>query len=305
MLSLHQLRCFLATYEHGSLTAAAEELGYAQPSVSEHVRTLERSLGVDLFRRVGRGVVPTTAGEHLRPHAERTLAEAAEAERAVRAVSRLETGTIRFGMFGSARLYISARLVADVLARFPNVRIELIGQNSTEVLEDLRRGRTEAAMVAAPTTSEGLEVIPVARDELVYLTTDQDTLKRPVDARRLAMARLVLSDTSWRETDTMRLMLRRMLHEAGYNPHTRIEVEDVDTAIELMAMGLADTVVPKGAAEALLPALAPHAGFVSLRPRLYETFAIVHRAGANLSPAARLMIELATARIQQVAEPIG
>ena len=45
MLSLHQLRCFLATYEHGSLTAAAEELGYAQPSVSEQIRALEKSLG--------------------------------------------------------------------------------------------------------------------------------------------------------------------------------------------------------------------------------------------------------------------
>ena len=51
MLSLHQLRCFLATYEHGSLTAAAEELGYAQPSVSEQVRALEKTLGVPLFRR--------------------------------------------------------------------------------------------------------------------------------------------------------------------------------------------------------------------------------------------------------------
>ena len=67
MLSLHQLTCFLATYEHGSLTAAAEELGYAQPSVSEQIRGLEKSLGVQLFRRVGRGVVPTTVADTLRP----------------------------------------------------------------------------------------------------------------------------------------------------------------------------------------------------------------------------------------------
>ena len=76
MLSPHQLRCFLATYEHGSLTAAAEELGYAQPSISEQIRALERSLGVQLFRRVGRGVVPTTVADTLRPHAERVLAAA-------------------------------------------------------------------------------------------------------------------------------------------------------------------------------------------------------------------------------------
>ena len=57
MLSLHQLRCFLTVYEQGSLTAAAEELGYAQPSVSEQVRALEKSVGTALFLRVGRGVV--------------------------------------------------------------------------------------------------------------------------------------------------------------------------------------------------------------------------------------------------------
>ena len=65
MLSLHQLRCFLATYEHGSITGAADELGYAQPSVSEQVRSLEKTLGVELFRRVGRGVVPTTVADTL------------------------------------------------------------------------------------------------------------------------------------------------------------------------------------------------------------------------------------------------
>ena len=131
MLSLHQLTCFLAVYEHGSLTGAAEELGYAQPSVSEQIRALEKSLGVQLFRRVGRGVVPTTVADTLRPHAERTLAAAEETRRAAQRVSRFETGTIRFGMFGTARLYAGAGLVADVLARHPGVRVELIGQNST------------------------------------------------------------------------------------------------------------------------------------------------------------------------------
>ncbi|MGH8826555.1 MAG: LysR family transcriptional regulator, partial [Jiangellaceae bacterium] len=123
MLSLHQLRCFLATYELGSLTAAAESLGYAQPSVSEQVRQLERQLGVVLFRRVGRGVVPTEAAEALRPYAERTIGSAEEARRAVAAVSSLETGTVRFGIFGTARLYLGADLIGDVLQRHPGLRM--------------------------------------------------------------------------------------------------------------------------------------------------------------------------------------
>src|SRR6185436_1013542 len=167
MLSLHQLTCFLSVYEHGSLTRAAEELGYAQPSVSEQIRTLERSLGVQLFRRVGRGVVPTTVADTLRPHAERVLAAVEDAQESVRRVKSFETGTIRFGMFGTARLYAGAGLVADVLSRYPGVRVELIGQNSSEVAEELRRGRLEAAMIAIHSVeSEGMQIMHVARDEI-------------------------------------------------------------------------------------------------------------------------------------------
>jgi DNA-binding transcriptional LysR family regulator len=305
MLSLHQLRCFLAAYERGSITAAAEDLGYAQPSVSEQIRGLEKSLGATLFRRVGRGVVATPAAESLRPHAEATIAAAEGARRAVQSVVALETGTIRFGMFGTARLYAGAGLVADVLARHPGVRVELIGQNSNEVQEDLRRGRLEAAMIAVPNvTSEGMQITPVARDELVYISADADRLRAPVTASRLAEASLVMPETTWRAEDATRIVLRRMVHETGRNPITRIEVEDVETAVELVGMGLADSVIPRGAAEQLLPRLAPDAGWVPLRPRQFDTLAIVHRAGATLSPAARLMIELATARIQAIATPV-
>jgi DNA-binding transcriptional LysR family regulator len=113
-----------------------------------------------------------------------------------------------------------------------------------------------------------------------------------------------MPETTWRATDSIRILLRQMLHETGQNPVTRIEVEDVEIAVELVGLGLADSVIPRGAAVQLLPRLAPGAGWVSLRPKLYDQFAIVHRAGATLSPAAQLMIELATRRIQSIATPV-
>lgn len=177
-----------------------------------------------------------------------------ETERAVAGIRSLETGTIRFGMFGTARLYASAGLVADVLARYPGVRVELIGQNSNDVFDQLRRGRLEAAMIAvAGVDSEGMAVTPVARDELVYVSADRDRLSSPVTAHRLARASLVMAETTWRATDSARTVLRRMVHETGHNPQTRIEVEDVETAVELVGLGLADSVINKGAAEQLLP----------------------------------------------------
>lgn len=304
MASLHQLQCFLTTYELGSLTAAAEELGYAQPSISEQVRQLERSIGASLFRRVGRGVVPTEAAEALRPHAQRSIAAAQAGRRAVAAVSGMATGTIRFGMFGTVRLYFGAQLIADVLERHPGVRVELIGQNSAAVQEDLRRGRVEAAMIALPVTEERMTVRPVARDELVYISRDADRLRKPVSAAALAKADLVLPETTWRDEDSSRRMLREMLQRTGQTLRTRIEVEDVETAVEIVGLGLADSVLPRGVVDQLVPRLAPDVGWVPLRPRMYDTLAIVHRSDAELSPATKVVLELATRRIQTIAEPV-
>lgn len=153
-------------------------------------------------------------------------------------------------------------------------------------------------------SSEGLEITPVATDELVYVSTDPDKVATPVTAHQVATSPLVLSDTTWRATDSTRMLLRRMLHETGLNPSTRIEVEDVETAVEIAGMGLADTVINKGTAEVLLPRLAPKARYASLRPRQVETLAIARRKGGAVSPATRLMIELATKRMQQMGEPV-
>ena len=153
--------------------------------------------------------------------------------------------------------------------------------------------------------SEGMQVTPVARDEIVYISNDPARLESPVTAKRLSEASLVMPETTWRATDSIRIMLRQLLHETGHNPATRIEVEDVEIAVELVGLGLADSVIPRGAAEQLLPRLAPDAGWVSLPARSSTTyFAIVHRRGATLSPAAQLMIELATTRIRAIAQPV-
>ena len=101
-MNLRHLQYFVATAEHGSFTAAARSLYVAQPSLSEQVRQLEAELGVELFARVGRGIVLTEAGRALRPEAERVLAGVDQARDVVRDVRELRGGTLSFGMFGTA-----------------------------------------------------------------------------------------------------------------------------------------------------------------------------------------------------------
>jgi DNA-binding transcriptional LysR family regulator len=304
MLTLHQLRCFLATLEHGSFTAAAAALGYAQPSLSEQVRLLERQLDTILFRRVGRGLVPTEAATALQPHAAATLAAAGEAERAVASVREVLTGTVRFGIFRTARFYLGADMVADVLEKHPGVRLELVGQNSAEIVEQIRRGRLEAALVALPVEDETLTVTPVLRDEVVFVSTEPDRRKAPVTARQLAGYSLVLPDVSWREHDTTRTRLTAIMQEAGATLRPRVEVEDAETALEIAAGGLADTIISRGVLLRLADRLPPTLGWASFRPMMYETYAIVHRPPAELSPATRAVVEIAATRMNALAAAV-
>jgi DNA-binding transcriptional LysR family regulator len=305
LISLHQLRCFLATLEHGSFTAAAAELGLAQPSLSEQVRLLEQGLKAPLFDRVGRGLLPTEAARALRPHAERALTAVAEAGQAVAAVREVLEGTIRFGVFGTARLYLGSALVADVLRAHPRVRLELIGQNSTEVLQDLRQGRLEAAVIALPIADEGLQVQPLIRDEVVYVSADPQRVRKPVTAAELATASLVLSEASWGNEDSTRRQLARAVQSAGSTLRPRIEVEDIETALEVAALGLADTVTARGLLHLLGDRLSPQLRWAPLRPRIFDEFAIVHRQGATLSPASQAIVTIAAARMQAVGAAVA
>ncbi|MET3806877.1 DNA-binding transcriptional LysR family regulator [Nakamurella sp. UYEF19] len=300
MFTLHQLRCFVSVFDDGSFTAAALSLGMAQPSISEQVRLLERGLGTVLFRRVGRGLVPTEAAEVLRVHAQQTLNAAVAAVGAVASIREVTSGTIRFGVFGTSRLYFDADLVADVLERYPDVRIELIGQNSTDVHEELRRGRLDAAIITLPVADAGLAVTPIMRDEVVYVSAVPERVQRPVTATVLAAAPLVLSEASWGNNDSTRRQLARAVQSVGGTLTPVVEVEDIETALEIAATGRADAVTARGLLSRMGQRLSPNLKWVSMRPRIFDEFAIVVRRDIPLSKASQVVIERAIARMQSI-----
>jgi DNA-binding transcriptional LysR family regulator len=165
-MTLQQLQYFLAAVEHGSFSAAADALHMAQPSLSEQVRRLEAELGVELFVRVGRGLVLTEAGQTLRSHAERVVADAEEARESVLAVRELKGGTVSLGMFGDAPYYLLTEVIEEFRSRHPDVRVRVVGQNSSEVADALRAGELEAALIALPVDDTGLDVRPIMDVEI-------------------------------------------------------------------------------------------------------------------------------------------
>lgn len=300
-MNLQQLQYVLTTFERGSFSAAADVLHLAQPSLSEQVRRLEAELGVALFQRVGRGLVPTEAGRALRPHAEAALAAVEAARASVGAVRELRAGTAAFGTFGTARTYLGSDLVEDFRRSHPGVRVRIVGQNSSDTVAAIRDGELEAGLVVLPVDDQGLEVRPAMRDEVLYVSADPTRLRRAMTIPRLARAPLILSEASWGNDDPTRRQLAALAQRAGVAIEPQIDVEDVEIALELAARGLGDTIAQRGMLRRLAPA---GLGWVPFASPIHETFAFTWRRGAALSPATRAFMSFAQARLQDVADEL-
>lgn len=125
--TVQQLHYFVAAVKHGSLSAAADAVHIAQPSLSEQVRRLERSLGVVLFTRTNRRLQLTEAGRLVLPRAERVLAEMEELTASVREVRTLRGGTVSFGTFSTAHIFLLNPLIRDFISGFRTCRFACSG----------------------------------------------------------------------------------------------------------------------------------------------------------------------------------
>jgi DNA-binding transcriptional LysR family regulator len=298
-LTLQQLRYFLAAAQQGSFSAAAGELRVAQPSVSEQVRRLEQELGVPLFGRVGRGLVLTEAGRTFRPHAEAALRAVTAAQEAVAGVRDISSGTASFGAFGTALHYVLGDLVQDFRERYPSVRLRIVGENSSEVAARVRDGQLEAGLVVLPIDDSGLDVHPVMREQVLFVSSRPERLRTPMSMTRLARVPLVLPAARYGPLDPTRRQLAERAQRAGVRIEPVIEVEELASALELVARGLGDTVAAEGSLEGRH--VPRGLGSVAFDDPIENVFAFIQRTDSPLSPATVELMELAEARLRRLA----
>ncbi|SDT71264.1 LysR family transcriptional regulator [Jiangella sp. DSM 45060] len=175
MLDLTRLRVLVAVAREGSVTAAADALHYAQPSVSHHLARLEAEVGLPLTQRAGRGVRLTEAGELLARRAEEILGQVEAAETELSAHAGLRTGRVRLAAFPSALATLVPTAAARFAAAHPDVELALTEAEPPAALTALRTGAVDVAVVFAhgPLEERGVTVEPLLTEPL-YLVTPAD-----------------------------------------------------------------------------------------------------------------------------------
>jgi len=193
-MNLRQLSAFVAIYEEGSFNKAAQRLHATQSGLSMQIKLLEERLGVSLFDRSAQGVTPTVAGSRLYGTAVDVMRDLDRAETDLRALGQSITGPLRVGLMPTFTRGILAPVLSDYLRDHPAVTLSVVEAYSADLVDRVRDGRIDFAVVPRQTEREGLRVRPLGTDREILVRRPGGDLPHlaPVRLADLGPLRLVL-----------------------------------------------------------------------------------------------------------------
>jgi DNA-binding transcriptional LysR family regulator len=193
-MELRHLRYFVAVAEELHFRRAAERLHVAQPAVSEQVRKLEDELGVRLLNRTQRSVSLTDAGSAMLEEARRVLLQAERAMAAARDTRDSAATRLRVGYMPDSLPTIVPRALQDLLKTMPNVQVSLETGAARNLIEEVRAGRVDAAVVSLPAPTSGLQRTLLGGQSAVVAmpVMHAHSTRESIDLEKLAPERIVM-----------------------------------------------------------------------------------------------------------------
>ena len=328
MLDVIRLRVLVAVARHGSVTAAARALNYAQPSISHHIARLEAETGARLLQRAGRGVRLTDAGRLLAERAEEIIGRLDAAEAELAAHVGLREGRVRLAAFPSALGTIVPAAAARLELQTPGMDLMLTEAEPPEALRMLRAGYVDVALVfqhyQAGTDPEPPSPSPegtrgrLLLDEPVHLVTaaqagpgraadpdpDPAAGAGPAPAAAAGPRPPELADYAGHRwiagCERCRSYLIRQCALAGFTPKVAFTTDDYVAVQALVAAGLGVTTLP---GLCLRAARHPGIAVTELPGARRHVFAVTYGDPPDPPATGRLLEVLTQAATDSVTEP--
>jgi DNA-binding transcriptional LysR family regulator len=292
-MELRQLEYLVTVADERNFTRAAEKLLVSQPGVSAQIRRLERELGQDLLDRSERSVRLTEVGAAVLPHARAALAAVDAVGLTVAELTGLLRGRVAVGTVTSHNVNLPGML-AEFNRSHPLVEITLSEASTDQLIDDLRTGRLDAAIVSVGSASPAGVDLQVIVDQPIVAAVSHD--------HELA-AHTVISLDALRGRPLISLPrgtgLRARLEEgcraAGFTPRIAFEASAPEVLAELAAYGLGAAILPGPFAEYRSDRLRP---IIIRQPELRGRLVFAWRSGGRGSPAGRALVSLARKTLQ-------
>jgi LysR family nitrogen assimilation transcriptional regulator len=273
-MDLRQLRYFVAIAEEGSLSAAAQRVNVAQPSLSQHIIGVEKDLGVTLFNRSPRGMTLTQSGEILLAHARDILGAMDTAVEAVKQSGSEPQGDVTFGLPSSIAMVLSVPLAETVRLELPKVKFRAIDAMSGFIKTWLEDQSIDVGMLYDLHSVRHMNHIELMTEELHFFSAPDawpfsSRVGSPVKVSDIPKAELVLPSPH----HGLRSMIDRFMKSEGVT---------LNVVTEMDGLGQIKTLVARGSGHTIL---APAAAIDFVEPKLILPVYLVRNPAKSMSRA--------------------
>jgi LysR family transcriptional regulator, hydrogen peroxide-inducible genes activator len=289
--TLRQLQYLKLLADHGSFSRAAEAARVTQPTLSAGVQELERILGAPVVDRARAGVILTPIGEEAVARASDILARAEDLVQAAKSAGQPLSGRLRLGVIPTIAPFLLPRALPTLRARFPKLRLFLREDQTQKLISALKSGAVDAALIALPYDTQGLETASVCDDELLAALPANHPLlgADPIAPERMAGDDLILLEDGHCLRDHVLAACRL----APWKPSDEgaFTATSLPTLVQMVGSGLGVS---------FLPAMAVRAGLADEAPIGIRRLATDHpsrqvvvawRSGSSRCVEARLLAE--------------
>lgn len=252
MITLRQLRYLAALARHGHFGRAAEACAVTQPALSMQIRDLERTLGVKVVERRPGDVMLTDVGREIARRGEDVLAQARDLVDFARHRGGLLTGRLTLGVIPSLAPYLLPRILPQLQTQYPELRLELRETQTRALVDDIKSGALDAAMLALPLGESDIDTLTLFHDVFLLAVPADDP--RPADlsvaADDIDQSRLILLEDGHCLRDQALAFCGTVARRGNAGaPGLAFAASSLSTVMQMVAGGYGITLIPQIAAE--------------------------------------------------------
>ncbi|MBA8817411.1 molybdate transport repressor ModE-like protein [Microbacterium halimionae] len=293
-LDVHSLRVVKAISDEGSITRAAQSLGFSQPALSQHVRRLEHKLGIGIVERVGRTVRLTEAGRILARHAPAVKNALDAASEELDELRGLRSGRVRLVGFPSASPTVLPKLLADLAERHAGISVSYVEAEPPEAVGAVRQDRADVALTFSYpgdrddphlSSARGLSVRSIGRDQMLAVLPSNHPVARATYSGGEVDVSLLAEEDWIAGCPRCRGHLLELCGRAGFEPRITFETDNFIAVESLVAQGIGVATLPRLAVDSVPPM--PGVVTIALPRGEERTVHVVTAHGAESVPTVR------------------
>lgn len=280
-MSINKYKVFVKVVELGSLTKAADAMGFTQSGVSHMINSLEDEFNLTLLNRSRSGVSLTSNGEMILKTMREILRWNEHLEQEVAAIHGLEIGTIRIGTFTSVSVHWLPGIIQEFQRDYPNIEIDLVEGDYRDIEVWLSEGKIDCGFLSLPTW-DAFDVIPLHRDQMLVLLPMDHPLSNqsPVTLSQLEDESFIMLSKGSDDD------VNRVLEHASFKPKIKYTVGDDYAIMAMVERGLGISILPG----LVLSGQQRNIRLVELEEPFYRSLGIAVSSKEELSPAAKRFI---------------